>query len=231
MRTSDRLEIKDSSAKVVARYSLRGAAAALRYMDAQQRRSGTVTALAALGTAPASSVPPAPPLPVVREVRPRRPGKGPPLSSRFAGPWLTKHQCSRRDYPAPEPSYRLDDGHFLFFVDCHFGAHDSWPLVLTARSADGRDARAARFDFDSSINDAPGASEAPVNAGWDSDLGRLTSSLSGECGFIEEWAWDGGRFRLVGHVEMVSGTIDRFSANCGSDLQFWIPTWRARVVR
>lgn len=230
MRTSERLEIKDRRGKLVGRYSLKGAAAALRYMDSKQHRAGTVTALVARGSAPPSAVPPAPPLPVVREVRPSRPGKGPPLSARLAGPWLTKHDCERGSYPEPRPSHRLDDSHHLFLVHCHFGSGNQWPLVLTAR-ADGRDARPARFDHDSNMNDAPNPSDAPAGARWDDETGRLNSGWNSECGFSEEWAWDGSRFRLVERFEMITGTIDRFSSNCRADVQLWIPTWRARVVR
>lgn len=230
MRTADRLELKDSAGRAVARFSLKGAAAALRYMDEKQHRAGTVTALVAVGGAPASTVPPPPPLPVVKEVRPGRPAKGPPLSARVAARWQKKHDCDRRDYPEPPPSYRLDDGRYLFFINCHFGSQSSWPLVLTSRWKDGRDARPARFDYDSSMNDAPEPSDAPVNADWDEAKGRLTSHWVGECGFLEEWAWDGERFRLVEHSEMHSGTIDRFSANCRAALSLWIPLWRARVV-
>lgn len=230
MRTADRLEIKDRGGRVVARYSLKGAAAALRFMDAQQRRAGTVTALVARGATPASAVPPAPPLPLVREARPNSPVKGQPLSKRLTDAWRMRHRCERSPN-GPEPSYRLDDSHYLFVIVCQGGAHDVWPLVLTARRPDGRDARPARFDFDSSYNEESFDSNAPVNADWDEAKGRLTSAWTGECGFIEEWAWDGSGFRLVEHVEMVSGTIDRFSRNCSSALDYWIPTWRARVVR
>ncbi|HEX8309197.1 MAG TPA: DUF1176 domain-containing protein [Allosphingosinicella sp.] len=230
MRSSDRLQIRDRSGKLVAHYSLTGAAAALRYMDSVQRRVGTVTALVALGSRPASAVPAPPPLPVVREVRPARPGKGPPLARALVGTWRARHRCERVGNQ-PEPSYRLDDSHFLFVIVCQGGSRDLWPMVLTATRRDGRDARPARFDYDSSYGEGDPAPTAPVNASWDVAKGRLTSGWSGECGFVEEWAWDGSRFRLAEHVEMVSGTIDRFSRNCSSGLDFWIPTWRARVVR
>ena len=230
MRTADRLELRDSRGRVAARYSLKGGAATLRYMDSWQRRAGTVTALVARGGKPAAAVPPAPPLPVVREIRPGQPGKGPPLAPRLAEVWRSKHRCEAHD-DRPSPSYRLDDRHYLFVLLCDRGSSDVWPLVLTSRRADGRDARAARFDYNSSYANEAHSADAPVNARWEEDRGRLTSGWSGECGFVEQWAWDGSRFRLVEHVEMRSGTIDRFSRNCSSSLDFWIPTWRATVVR
>jgi hypothetical protein len=227
MRSSDRLLIRDMGGKLVARYSLSGAAAALRYMDSIQRRAGTVTALAARGPAPASAVPAPPPLPVVREVRPAKAAKGPPLAAGLVRALRARHRCERVGNQ-PEPSYRLDDRHFLFVIVCQGGARDLWPIVLTARQPDGRDARPARFDYDSSYNDEVYDSSAPVNAGWDEEKGRLISGWSGECGFTEEWAWDGRMFRLIHHSEMASGTISRFSRNC-SAYDFWISTWRARV--
>ena len=49
--------------------SLKGASAALRYIDAMQGRAGTVTATVATGAKPAASVPPAPALPIVAAQR------------------------------------------------------------------------------------------------------------------------------------------------------------------
>jgi hypothetical protein len=169
-------------------------------------------------------------LPIVREIRPGRPAKGPPLPRRLAAAWRAKYRCEQWDDPK-QPSYRLDDSHHLFLLRCQAGAHDYWPVLLTGRRPDGSDARPARFDHDSSYSEQPYDSKAPVNGSWEEDRGRLTSAWNGECGFIEEWAWDGRMFRLVEHIEMVTGAMDRFSVNCTPDPEFWIPTWRARVVR
>ena len=53
--------------------SISGASAALRWIDAQQHRAGTVTALVATGDQPAAAVPPPPPLPVVTRAVASRP--------------------------------------------------------------------------------------------------------------------------------------------------------------
>src|SRR5687768_10411770 len=63
LRSAGRLELWSAESKSLGTVSLKGASAALLYMDEQQRRAGTATALVRRGTAAASSAPPA--LPVV----------------------------------------------------------------------------------------------------------------------------------------------------------------------
>src|SRR3546814_4295296 len=59
------MEVRQNG-KAVARVSLDGSAAALRYMDARQGRAGTVTALVAAGPLRAAAVKPALALPRIR---------------------------------------------------------------------------------------------------------------------------------------------------------------------
>ena len=64
-RTAGKIELVGADGKVIGQLSSLGAAAAMLYMDEQQRRVDTVTALVGKGAKPASAVPQPPALPIV----------------------------------------------------------------------------------------------------------------------------------------------------------------------
>src|SRR5918997_729627 len=69
VRRGGQLRVGNAAGATIATVSLGGATAAILYMDEQQRRLGTGTALARRGARPASVVPPPPPLPIVTAAR------------------------------------------------------------------------------------------------------------------------------------------------------------------
>lgn len=221
------LEYRRRDGSVAGRLSLRGAAAALRYMDERQRRAGTTTAIVARGTAAADTIPPPPALPTVAEIRSGRRGPVPVLGDRHAARLRRKEGCDPAVGPADFPSraYRLDHRFSLTLLRCWQGPHDGSSLVLISRKGDARDARPASFDYNASVGERSGPGVPPENAEWDEGKGRLVSHFRGECGHTEEWAWDGRMFRLIEQRAMVAeGPL---SPNCQGD---WITTWRAEVV-
>jgi hypothetical protein len=221
------LEYRRPDGSVAGRVSLRGSAAALRYMDGRQRRAGTVTAIVARGAAAVETIPPPPALPTVAEVRPGRHEPAPVLGDRHAARLRKKEGCDPDVGPADFPSraYRLDDRFSLHLLRCWQGPHNGSSLVLISRRGDGRDARPASFDYNASVGERSGPEVPPENAHWDEEKGRLVSHFRGECGRTEKWAWDGRMFRLIEQRAMVAeGPL---SPNCGGD---WITTWRAEVV-
>jgi hypothetical protein len=221
------LEYRRPDGSVAGRVSLRGAAAALRYMDERQRRVGTVTAIVARGTAPAATIPLPPDLPAVAEVRPSRPGPGAALSAGHAARLRRREGCDPRldpmDYPAQ--SYRLDDRSSLILLRCWQGPHEGSSLVLISRRQDARDSGPAAFDYNGSLSERSGRAVPPENAHWDEDKGRLVSHVRAECGRAEDWAWDGRMFRLIEQRAMVAE--EPLSPNCRGD---WITTWKARLA-
>jgi Protein of unknown function (DUF1176) len=171
--------------------SLAGSTAALLYMDDQQKRVGTVTALVRKGDAPASSIPPIPGLPVVTAKRMTGIDKPkPPLPKGIVRP--RDEAC--KDYP--DMVFRLSPSQFLWGLCMQPAAYNFDYTFFVAGQG-----RAQPADFT-----APGLEQ-------DRGAGVLTSpSLSedgmvlnsyakgrgiGDCGVSADWAWDGKAFRLM----------------------------------
>jgi hypothetical protein len=176
--------------------SLKGSAAALRWMDDRQKRAGTVTALVAKGAKPASAVPAVPAPPVVRGA--------PPASQ--AG--LPKALPDAIKYPLEscdddiaelgiEPQvFRLAGGLLLWQTACSRGAYN----VI--------------YDFSllDETGTLKGAPDFPYPNGQ-AETGRLmnaefdpaTQTLSnfdkarglGDCGAFTSWVWTGQAFALT----------------------------------
>ena len=148
------------------------------------------------------------------------------LDERHAARLRRSHGCSPEVGPADHPSksYRLDNRTSLILLRCWQGANNGASLVLIARRRDARDARPARFDYLATAGERSGPTVPPENARWDSGKGRLVSHFRSECGRMEEWAWDGGMFRLIEQRTMSAWAL---SPNCRAD---WITVWRAQVV-
>jgi hypothetical protein len=221
LRSAAQLRLEGPDGKSLGTISLRGASAALLYMDEQQRRIGTPTALVRRGAGAAAAVPP--PLPVVA---------APPLSR--ARPIALgavalkalrkKHGCTLDEVGGPEEAENatLTAGETLLLLACGSGAYNVSYVPFVVR----RGGRADLAPFDH----RPGwwAEEGKpilINASWDKERGLLTSFAKGrglgDCGTDSEYAWDGRAFRLVEQSEM---------GECRGSTDY-ITTWRARVVR
>ncbi|MEJ7926103.1 DUF1176 domain-containing protein [Sphingobium sp. AN641] len=210
--------------RVIARPSLSGAAAALRYMDARQGRAGTITALIATGPLGRTAVRPAPAVPLVRRMAiAAAPAPAPLWREELANLGIVTGCAEEmKDGPAPE-QHRLSKTETLVIVHCGSGAYNFTSVPMIATGVPGRRVfRHASFDFQ------PGWSEDPkkpmlVNAGWQPDQSRLTSFAKGrglgDCGGAEDYVWDGVTFRLVEAQAM---------GECRGS-SHWIITWSARV--
>jgi hypothetical protein len=223
LRSAGRLEVQSADGKPLGTVSLKGASAALLYMDERQRRAGTATALVRPGTRPADNLSTPPPLPVVmaRRVSSARPLA---LSAAALNALRKKHGCTIDEVGGPEEaeSAALGANETLLLLACGSGAYNVSYVPFVLRR--GGKAELAGFDV------KPGwwAEEGKpilVNAGWDAEHGLLTSFAKGrglgDCGTSSEYAWDGRAFRLVEQAEMEEcrGSVD------------YITTWRAQVVR
>ncbi len=226
MRSAHQLEVLSADGRSLGRVSLKGATAALLYMDEQQKRVGTVTALVRPGPRPASAVPPPPPLPVVRAAP--APGiVGPMLPADRIGDLRKKAGCEIGEVGGPDEHEisPIDLGHSLLLLACGSGAYNvSYvPFIVTG----GRRAPSAKIASFDAQEDWWREEGKPilVNAGWDRERQRLVSFSKGrglgDCGTSREYAWDGARFRLVQQAEM---------GECRGSLDY-ITTWRAEVVR
>ncbi len=204
--------------------SLTGASAALRYMDAEQGRAGTVTALVAHGALPASTVHAAGKMPVVY-FQPAPKGLPQPTALwreereralRFSG-------CAEEQHTAQDAQIaRLSDKEELVLIPCGAGAYNfsSVPMIATGQ-AGRRIFTLARFDS------PPGWTEKDdkamlVNAGWDSENATLSSFAKGrglgDCGSAQSYVWDGTLFRLI-ELQMMDQCRGAWN---------WITLWRAQ---
>lgn len=181
--------------------SANGSAAALRDMDARQRRAATVTAIVATGHLPASSVPPPPALPIRIEKRSPRTGLIIRPSAARLGAWRTEG-CHEEPSGAADPptSWPIDGRTAVVVFMCSSGSHNPAMLVKVGTKADGSDARAALFDHDASMSEQRGPDVPPENPSRDETTRRLVSGTNGGIAYPsswEEWIWDGNSFRLV----------------------------------
>ena len=213
------LELFDKGGMPAGSASLMGLTAALRYMDEQQGRLGTVTAFVEKGTKPEGAVPRPPALPIVKEPI----GSSKPERILSAVP----AQKERQFYPCrtPEPFmqkkeieyYRLDTALTLALLPafCGTGAYNA---SVKAILIDERGKiLPAKFEF-------PVDAEAPdllINSWWDRKNRTLSSYQKarglGDCGERQTYAWDGKQFRLIEAKAM---------SECRGSLDY-ITTWRA----
>lgn len=224
LRSADRLQLQSADGKPLGTVSLKGASAALLYMDEQQRRTGTATALVRPGTRPPAGSPP--PLPVV-VARPASTARPLALTAAGLAALRKKHGCTIDEVGGPDEaeSSALGPAESLLLLACGSGAYNvsHVPFVLR-RGRGGVQATLAAFDVKPGWWTEEGK-PVLINAEWDKE-GALLNSFSkarglGDCGTIASYAWDGRAFRLVEQAEMgeCRGSVD------------YITTWRAKVVR
>ena len=196
--------------------SISGASAAMRWIDEQQKRVGTVTALVATGPAPASAVPPPPPLPVVGQAVPSG-ALGKPLSKEEIAAIQEEHaECTDEDLDDKVAYGRLDSRTTLAIVTavCGSGAYNYYGIPMLLRD----DGTRIAADLDKAEGDVT------MNLSWDDKTHVLSSYFKGrgigDCGGGNDWVWDGTRFRVI---------LQKAMGECQGAIA-WIPYYRARVV-
>jgi hypothetical protein len=222
MANGKRLTLTDKAGKEVAHASLDGSSAALRLIDAEQRRAGTVTAAVARGTKPATGVPIPPPLPRVTYVAPS--GVAAPITPALRKAMIAASGCDTEDVNTSDPvtGHALGGGRTLVLLPCGAGAYNfsSVPFVLT-----GGKAALARFDSPTGWTNEADDKPMLVNADWDAKSARLQSYAKGrglgDCGSAETYVWDGAMFRLIQATQM---------GECRGSVN-WLTIWRATPVR
>ncbi|MEH3157638.1 MAG: DUF1176 domain-containing protein [Sphingomonas taxi] len=202
------------------RISLKGASAALRYIDAAQGRAGTTSATVARGAA--TVVPPAPALPVVRAIA-LRPHAG-TLDPRQLATMRRLGQCEDMSGLDAPTLAEAEPGTLIAALPCSAGAYNVIAALFVIR---GGTVTPAATDAPAGFEATGADSQTPVHSLINPDLadGVLTSFAKGrglgDCGLDQSFAWDGTRLRLVEQSEM---------PECRGNTAT-ITTWRARVVR
>lgn len=214
-----------SEVDVTGMASLKGSSAALRFIDAEQGRAGTVTAVVAKGAKPAGVVPAPSALPKVGFVRPA--GAAAVFTPAMRKALDKSSECGlvyeggTGPWPAAE-AHALGGGKTLVLLPCGSGAYNfsTEPYILAA----GAKPVLAKFDSPPGISEAQDGRPTLVNASFDAKTGRLESYNKGrgigDCGSAEAYVWDGAMFRLVEARSMPEcrGSVD------------WLTTWRAEPV-
>jgi hypothetical protein len=196
--------------------SVSGASAAMRWMDEQQKRVGTVTALVATGPAPASAVPAPPPLPVVTQAVPSG-ALGKPLTKEQVAAIQEEYaECTDEDLDNKVEYARIDSRTTLAIVTavCGSGAYNYYGIPMLIRDDGTRE----HADLDKDEGDIT------MNLSWDDKTHVLSSYFKGrglgDCGGGNDWVWDGTRFRVI---------LQKAMGECQGAIA-WIPYYRARVV-
>ena len=226
IKPAKRLGVLDGKGKEISHASLGGLNAALLYMDDQQKRVGTTSALIRKGAGSAVPAPPAYPViisPRVSNAPPRRPAK-----ADIARETKLLHCETYAPTERLENTYvRLDATTTLALLNDLCGTN-LYNILSYAMLIDQK-GKVTHARFDAPAGGEYHAAEnkpdnVAVNANWDPRMRRIiTYDLFrglADCGVSQSFAWDGKRFRLVEKAEM---------GDCRGGDEF-ITTWRAVVV-
>ena len=219
------LRLFDARGRPVATVSLAGAAAALRFIDAEQGRAGTVTATVATGPRPATAVPLAPAAPVI--AAPALGNAPAALSPKQIAAMKRTARCEAPPFPDSDwrpQVYPVGAGASLVVLPCSTGAYNLIGAVFVVRGSRVEPARAdAPAGFAATGADPETPVTSVVNARVEN--GVLSSYAKGrglgDCGMTQRFAWDGTRLRLIEQAEM---------RDCRGNPTF-LRTWTARVER
>jgi hypothetical protein len=224
MRGADTLTLV-SDGEVAGVISLSGASAVMLWIDEQQQRLGTPSALVRRGDRALDAMPapaPAPRLVAQATASELQDAAVANLSTRVRQT-LEADSCEEQeaDSPLRDSAWSIGDRQ-LVQLSCYSGAYNfgsSWFLV----AADGT-VQALRFPIPAS--DGSGRMETTedlVNAGFDASTGVLDSFSKGrgigDCGSSGRWAWDGRSFQLM-HYQLMNDC-----RGVSSDL--WPVLWRS----
>ena len=179
-----------------------GASAALRWIDDQQKRVGTITAIIARGDRPAAAVPPPPPLPriplpPVSKAAPRT------LTATAVRAVLTATNfCDLKPFEEVR-TYRLDAGHSVAIVPCMQHAYQtSYAVVVVDQAGKWRPAPLEQPEPPGDPSDAVG-DWILTEGDYSPDDRLLGMGAKGrglaDCGMSATWAWDGRMFRLASY--------------------------------
>jgi Protein of unknown function (DUF1176) len=196
---------KDKSDPAESEISMSGASAALLWIDEQQKRLDTVTALVRKGDKPASAVPPQPKPPVIVAAKPA--SAAPPSKHTPALIAKGRALCGEEDEGSKlEDVSPLGGGQFLYSFTCPdtSGAYNYHYSFLIASGGNAQTARAAHFKWPVKIGDLVEDRSTDATA-TNPAFNPKTMTLSafskgrgiGDCGTSEEWVWDGKAFKLA----------------------------------
>ena len=230
-----RMEGTGPNGEALTSISLSGSTAAMRYMDARQKRAGTSTALVAKGRRVFRPVEAS--IPVIA-VDQWEESKLIPETEEIVS-LVENSACKDERYGVVEDQVfpmgqRDNKNRALVLISCGSGAYNFSSAAYigefdTMAKRDGETASGwqfalAKFDKPPSWG-GDGGPPLLVNAYWD-EADQLLGSYAkgrglGDCGTAERFVWDGEQFRLVEASQM---------NECRGGYE-WITTWRANYQK
>lgn len=189
--------VSESGSDLDASISLAGSAAAFLYVDDWQKRSGTVTALADTGPAPASSIPPPPAIPRLQSVVMREVKNPPALPAGVKPP--PPEDCERG---AVADVIQLG-AHLQLWGVCEFANSHNFSRRYWMVGPQG--AREAALSVPGHPDEG-GSPSVLINLMLSQD-GRLLKSFTrgrgiSDCGSQTGWVWTGTAFHVAYFYEM-----------------------------
>jgi hypothetical protein len=196
------------SEQEVSKISLSGAVAAMLWIDEQQKRLGTTTALIKRGDKPESSIPPQPKPPVIiaaKGLSSAAAGKKPVERDQAAIKKKSTQLCGEGDDGELEEASALAADTFLYPVRCpeSSGAYNHHYTFLISRAGQPQSAHTPKFRRPVKIGERERDADSEgflTNADFSNrDMTMRTFNKGrgiGDCGDEESWVWDGKTFRL-----------------------------------
>jgi len=196
MKNGGELELVSGGQDLVG-VSLAGSAGMLVWIDDQQGRLGTVTALGKPGAKPASAVPPSAAVPVVA-VAPPASQAGVP---EHAPKGMTRgiEDCDNASTEPDDTIARLAPGVMLWAPECSMAAYNMSTAVFVGDER-GRSVKRVFLPAPPG-SDQKGGYGIIVNAEFDPKTQTLSQFDKGrgvgDCGVDDKWVWDGKAFQLL----------------------------------
>lgn len=204
------LNLNDEADRPLTSISLRGLCDAMRRMDADQYRFGTVTALVERGRDAAYFVPPW----VLEQPIVVPPVSNLPPAELTQAKLLRLQKKNKCNYPGaglPEAIYqRLDERTTMLLLNAGCSSYNREGFVYVVDN----DGKACLASVRLTPNETPEGAPQVVSAYWDKKERRLHSFARGlamaDCGQEQAFAWDGVQFLLVDEADMGAcrGSVD-----------------------
>lgn len=221
MRNGQQMSVL-AGGKSVFSLPLSGSAATLLWIDDQQQRVGTVTALGRRGDKPAASIPPVPAPPVLHAApaasQAGLPKRVPAAVWKARGRDCTAEAGGVADAPLIA---RLAPGLVLWGPVCDQGAYSIGNSLMLG-DEHGGNLRPLKLSYPAGLD------EHAVSELADPDFEPKTGTLSsfakgrgiGDCGEVLSWVWDGKAFQLL--------NADVMTECHGVPMDDWPNLWTAR---
>lgn len=228
----NRLQVLGPRDENLTQISLAGSSAALRYVDAKQKRGGTNSALVAKGRKP--FVPAESALPLIPVDQWGNADRVPDTAEIVE--LVENSSCKDERFGVVEDqAYAMGErgGNYraLVLISCGSGAYNFSSAAYVGEYRSDGIAEDRKWSFQPAKFDIPpawgGDGRAPllVNASWEGKDQVLSSFAKGrglgDCGNSESYVWDGSMFRLIEATSMTE---------CRGGYE-WITTWRAQYAK